>query len=172
MRRVATLPLGGEAGNVQYDPGTHRMLAAVAGREQLDELTTKPARIVARHALPGCKGAHGVHLDAARRLAFVACEGNAKLLVVDLRSHRVTQTFDVGDTPDVLDLDPGLHRLYVAAESGVVAVFDEQGRGLKKLAQAFLAPNAHSVAVDPATHLVYFPLENGPVLRVLRPSSR
>jgi DNA-binding beta-propeller fold protein YncE/plastocyanin len=171
MRQVATIPLGGEAGNVQYDPGTHRMLAAVAGREQLVGLKTKPARIVARHALPGCKGAHGVHLDPARRLAFVACEDDAKLLVFDLRAHRVTQTFDVGDAPDVLDLDPGLHRLYVAAESGEVAVFEEQGRGLKKLGQDVLAPNAHSVAVDPATHLVYFPLEDGPVLRVLRPSS-
>jgi YVTN family beta-propeller protein len=170
MHRVAVLPLGGSAGNVQYDPKTHRMLAAVAGREELVELTTKPARIVARHALPGCQGAHGVHLDVPNRLAFVACEDNAKLLVFDLRTRRVTQTFDVGDTPDVLDLDPGLHRLYVAAESGVVAVFQEQGRSIEKLAQAFLAPNAHSVAVDPATHLVYFPLEGGPTLRIERPS--
>ena len=26
---------------------------------------------------------------------------------------------------------------------------------------SFLAPEAHTVAVDPATHLVYFPLQSG-----------
>jgi hypothetical protein len=34
-------------------------------------------------------------------------------------------------------------------------------------------PHAHSVAVDPATHLVYFPLENvggQPVLRIMAPA--
>src|SRR6185503_21102181 len=95
-----------------------------------------------------------------RRLAFVACEGNAKLLVFDLQRRRVTATFDVGDDPDVLDFDTSLRRLYVAAESGEVAAFQEHGRTLRKLGQAKLADNAHSVAVDPRSHLVYFPLED------------
>ena len=168
-RRVRTIELGGEAGNVQYNPVARRVFAAVAGREQLAVIDPRRLRIVARYALPGCQGAHGVHLDPPRRLAFVACEDNARLLVVDLRRGRTTATFSVGETPDVLDFDPGLRRLYVADESGVVAVFAERGRGLTKLGQDFLAPAAHSVAVDPATHLVYFPLEGGPVLRVMRP---
>ena len=168
-RTLRTIPLGGDAGNVQYDPVAKRILAAVAGREQLVAIDPRRLRVVARYALPGCSGAHGVHLDPPRRLAFVACEGNARLLVVDLRRKRVSGSFTVGDTPDVLDFDPGLRRLYVAAESGVVAVFAEQGRTLRELGQALLAPEAHSVAVDARTHLVYFPLEGGPVLRVMRP---
>src|SRR5215210_7575912 len=84
---------------------------------------------------------------------FVACDGNATLLVVDLRTGRVTGRFRVGDDdPDVLDFDAGLRRLYVAAESGVVAVFAERRRKLVKLGQALLARGAHSVAVDPRTH--------------------
>ena len=66
-------------------------------------------------------------------------------------------------------------RLYVAAESGDVAVFAERGRRLTKLGQASLAPNAHTVAVDSATHLVYFPLESGsggrPELRIMKPTT-
>jgi DNA-binding beta-propeller fold protein YncE len=169
---VRRVPLGGEAGNVKYDAGAKRMLVAVAGREQLASIHPVKLRVVARAPLPGCTGAHGLQLDAARRLAFVACEKNARLVVVDLRTHRATQTLTVGDGPDVLALDPSLHRLYVAAESGVVAVFAEQGRRLVKLGQALLAPSAHSVAVDPSTHLVYFPLENvngRPVLRIMAP---
>ena len=72
----------------------------------------------------------------------------------------------------MLAFDAGLRRLYVAAESGEVAVFAEHERRLEKLGQAMLADEAHTVAVDPRTHLVYFPLEGGPVLRVMRPMVR
>ena len=39
-----------------------------------------------------------------------------------------------------------------------------------ELGRGFVGPNAHSVAVDPATHRVYFPLADvggRPVLRVM-----
>jgi hypothetical protein len=82
------------------------------------------------------------------------------------------QTASVGKTPDVLDFDPRRDLIYVASESGVVSVFAESKRRLTKLGQAFLAAHAHSVAVDPHSGDVYFPLENvggHPVLRVMRP---
>ena len=72
----------------------------------------------------------------------------------------------------MLDLDPQPKRLYVAAESGVVSVFDVRS-GLRKLDEGELAPHALSVAVDPRSHRVYFPLEDvdgRPVLRVMRPT--
>jgi hypothetical protein len=79
----------------------------------------------------------------------------------------------VGSSPDVLAYDDSLRRLYVSAESGVVAVFAEKAHGLTKLGQAFLATEAHTVAVDPRTHLVYFPLQSGssgaPQLLIMRP---
>ena len=60
------------------------------------------------------------------------------------------------------------------AAIGTVAVFAEQGRRLTPLGQAVLAPKAHSVAVDPRTHLVYFPLERGsggkPELLIMAPA--
>lgn len=67
-------------------------------------------------------------------------------------------------------------RLYVASESGGIAVFVERGRRLVKLGQAVPAPSAHTVAVDPRTHLVYFPLERDrggrPELRIVAPPAR
>lgn len=65
---------------------------------------------------------------------------------------------------------------YVSSESGVVAVAVERGSKLVKLGQAFLAAHAHTVAVDPSTHLVYFPLETGkggrPELRIMAPTGK
>jgi DNA-binding beta-propeller fold protein YncE len=171
-RRVGAVKLGGDAGNVQYDGPSHRVLVVVGSQNTLAVIDPGTRKIVRAVALPGCDHAHGLHLDSARRLAFVACDKNATLLVVNLRTMQVTDKESVGDRPDVLDFDAGLQRLYVAAESGEVSVFAEQGNALRKLGQAKLADNAHSVAVDPRTHLVYFPLENvngKPVLRIMRP---
>jgi hypothetical protein len=172
-RRIATIQLGGEAGNVQYDAGSRRVLADVQSRDEIAVIDPRVNRIVKRIPLPGCKNDHGLLVDSSRRLAFVACDENAKLLTLDLGTMRVTQTASVGDSPDVLAFDASNRRLYVAAESGVVAVFAETARGLRKLGQAFLAPGAHTVAVDLRTHLVYFPLERGatgqPQLLVMRP---
>jgi DNA-binding beta-propeller fold protein YncE len=94
-------------------------------------------------------------------------------VAVDLASRRVGQPQPVGDRPDVLALDPGLHRLYVAAESGLLSVFQVDGLAVRKAAEGNAGPDAHVVAVDPATHLVYLPLRNlsgQPVLRVLAPA--
>ena len=171
-KRLRTIRLGGEAGNVRYDAASRRMLVAVAGNEQLVAIDPRRLRVVSRVHLAGCEGAHGAYVDSARRLAFVACEDNAQLVVVDLKTGRATSRVPVGEGPDVLAFDAALGRLYVAAESGVVSVFAERGRSLRELGRDELASHAHSVAVDPTTHLVYFPLEDvdgRPVLRIMRP---
>ncbi len=90
-----------------------------------------------------------------------------------LSEHSVLSVHRVGRFPDVLAFDPGLHRLYVASESGVVTVFDLQGRRMLTLGRKHLAFEAHSVAVDPVTLEVYFPLQDVDghgVLRIMAPT--
>jgi hypothetical protein len=73
----------------------------------------------------------------------------------------------------VLAYDPGLRRLYVSAESGTVTIFQNQGKSLALLGSVEM-PHAHTVSVDPKTHLVYFPLESidgHPVLRIMQPAN-
>jgi DNA-binding beta-propeller fold protein YncE len=174
--RIGTVSLGGEAGNVQYDPRSGHVLVDVQSRNELAVIDPRREKVVRRVGLPGCDHDHGLHLDLARRLAFVACDGNATLLTVDLDRMRMLSSATVGSSPDVLALDTASHRLYVAAESGDLAVFAERGRRLVKLGQEELAPEAHTVAVDARTHLVYFPLERGsrgkPELRIMAPTGR
>lgn len=172
--RIATIPMGGEVGNSQYDPGSHRVLVAVQTRDEIAAIDPRADTIIGRYALPrSCDDDHSLLIDSPARLAFVACDGNAKLLLIDLASMSTLSVHDVGREPDVLAFDPGLRRLYVASESGVVSVFELQARRLRLLGQGFLAYEAHSVAVDPATHRVYFPLQNvhgRAVLRIMAPT--
>jgi DNA-binding beta-propeller fold protein YncE len=128
-------------------------------------------QIVSRIPLTGIKNPHGIALDTGDHIVFVAGEENHSLAMVDLNTPKVLSTYQVGEDPDVLAYDPGLKRLYVSAESGTVTIFQNNNRKLDLLS-SFEMPHAHTVAVDPKTHLVYFPLENidgHPVLRIMRP---
>lgn len=172
-QRIATIELGGGAGNTQYDSASEHIFVTVHHLNQLAEIDPQTDKVVGRYELPGCSGSHGLLIDAAHRLAFVACEENAKLAVFDLESKKETAVQTVGADPDVLAFDEGLGRLYVSAESGVVTIFDERGRGLEKVWGGFFAKNAHTVAVNQRTHQVYFPLQDvdgKPVLRIVVPS--
>lgn len=169
---VTAIPLGGGAGNTVYDAGSGRILVGVHRANELAVIDPKAMKIVGRYLLPGVENPHGIALDVTRRLAFIAGEENHSLAVFDLKTMKLLSVHEVGEDPDVLAFDPGLRRLYVSAESGTVTVFEENGSDLRLLGQ-FNMPHAHTVSVDPKTHLVYFPLENvdgHPLLRIMRPS--
>jgi DNA-binding beta-propeller fold protein YncE len=171
---MGAVPLGGEAGNTQYDSVANRIWVAVQTLNQLVAIDPAADSIVGRYDLPGADHPHGLLIDAPHRLAFVACEGNARLLVIDLRTMQVTENHRVGRDPDVLAFDAGLNRLYVASESGVVTVFHQRAGRLDSTGE-YRAQSAHSIAVDPASHRIYLPLENvagRPVLRILSPGEQ
>jgi DNA-binding beta-propeller fold protein YncE len=171
-KKRSTIELGGEAGNTHYDSVSHCVLVAVQSRNQLVAIDPMSERVVQRYDLPGSDGPHGFTLDEPGRLAFVSSEGNGTLEVLDLRTMKVLKALKVPDDPDVLAWDPSWRRLYVASESGALTAFWLDGNLLRPIGEV-RAPRAHTVSVDPRTHLVYLPLENvngRPVLRIYQPA--
>ena len=169
---VGRVELGGEAGNTIWDPVSQRILVAVQTRQEIVAIDAGTARIVARYPVTGSRQPHGMVIDPTRRLLFVADESSGELFVLDLPSMRTRSRHRVGDDPDVLAVDPGLGRVYVACESGVVNVFGDDSGDLVSLGELRMA-HAHTVAVDPSTHLVYLPIERvggRPVLEIYRPA--
>jgi DNA-binding beta-propeller fold protein YncE len=170
-RLLATIALGGEAGMTAFDPRSRHILVNVQTARALVAIDPATNAIVARHALPkSCDNNHGLLVDAPARRAFIACDGNAALLVFDLDAARVTQTLSTARGPDVLALDERRGRLYVASESGTVSVYDTGTKDVVKLGESHAGENAHSVAVDRETGLLYLPVrsEHGhPVLRIM-----
>jgi YVTN family beta-propeller protein len=172
----ADVPLGQETGNVIYDPGRRVFWAAVVNMsppDQLVQIDPVAKKVTTRIDLPGCGGAHGMRLHPDGQSAFVACEDNNQLVRVDLSASRAVATASTGGGPDVMAIDPASGWLYVAAESGDLVVFDIGKPGLVTVDQEHPGDNAHSVAVDPATHRVFFPLMAGlsgkPVMRIMQP---
>ena len=93
---------------------------------------------------------------------------------MDLNSFEETGVTSVGRDPDIMAFDPQYGYLYVASESGVVSILRIRDRKVEKIGDFPVGENAHSVEVDPKTHLVYFPLRavnKQPVLRVMKPAN-
>jgi DNA-binding beta-propeller fold protein YncE len=170
-RPTGRIPLGGSAGMTVFDPTFGKVLVNVQSRRVLAVIQPATDAVTRRVALPAaCVHNHGLLLDVAARLAFIACDGNARLLVLDLRDWRVTGIHTLGKDPDVLAFDATRNLLYVASESGVISVFGVSGLDVRKLWQGYVGDDAHSVAVDPRTGLLYFPirdLDGHPVLRIM-----
>ena len=172
--RVNSIEMGGEVGNTQYDPVSHLIYACVQTRNELVEINPETDKIQARYHLSGGEHPHGFYIDDQNGKAYIACEGDNKLLVFDMKNHSVENVFPVADGPDVLAFDRGLQLLYVACESGAVSLFRYSSGKLEKVENVNVGPNSHSVSVDSDTHRAYFPLKNvngSPILRIMIPAN-
>ncbi len=157
-------------GDTQYDSASGHIWVAVQTRDELAVIDPLTDSVVARVPVPGVEGPHGFLIDAAHRRAYVTGEGNARVAVLDLRSMRVVRTYPVGEDPDVLDMDPKRRRLYVAAESGVIAAFEIHGDSLVALPTLSGRQKPTRLPWHPTTDLVYVRLQDvdwRPVLRIL-----
>ena len=169
--------LGKETGNVVYDAGRGSFWAAEVNAsppDQLVQIDPVAQTVTKKIDLPGCDGAHGVRIHPNGQSAFVACENNDVVVRVDLGGSQAVVSAPSGSGPDVMSIDPSMGWLYVAAESGDLVVFDIAQPGLVAIDREHPGDNAHSVAVDPATHRVFFPLMKGPngtpVMRIMSPN--
>jgi DNA-binding beta-propeller fold protein YncE len=174
-RVVARIETGGESGNVRYDPITSRVYVPDQSHDELVAIDPAKAVVVARYALTGGQHPHGLAIAPGAALGYVACDGDNTLLTVDLTNGNILGRQTLGHDPDVLAVDPTTRRLYVASESGNLSSFDIMAAQKPvSLGDTFISEDAHSVAVDPVSHRLYFPLANvngQTILRVLAPKN-
>ena len=169
---VKTLNFKSETGMPQYDPVAKLIYINL---QQLDVMTVvDPATdkvVTPIYTVAPCKGNHGMALDPQHRRAFLVCEDNNLMAVLDLEKHRIITTLPVAPDPDVIKYDPGLRRIYVACYSGAISVIQEEDPDHFRKLEDFPAQHkVHSLAVDERTHRVYVPEEeeNGkPVARMI-----
>lgn len=180
-------PFGDDVGHVQYDPVSHRIFVVTLPLvdQNLNILQTPPSflavidpvalKVVSHIRLPDiCLAPHGLVVDAQQREAFVACVDSNNLARVDLRTM---QSFPgallpLAYNPDIVRLDSKLHLLFVGCAAGI-SIFDESGRGLKKLGSNFFfgGGSHHTLAIDDATSLIYLPqpsVGERPILRIIK----
>ena len=157
---VKVLRFDSETGVPQYDPVGRKIYVNLQDRDTLAVIDPATDTVVDSYRVDGCRGNHGMAIDAERRRAFLSCEGNDTLTVVDLDTHQAIARLPMAKGADVVMFDPGLRRVYVACGSGFISVFQmDDPRHFRKLKDVPVEPKIHSLAVDPRTHRVYAPAE-------------
>jgi YVTN family beta-propeller protein len=157
---VKVLRFDSETGVPQYDRVAKKVYVNLQDRDALAVIDPATDTVVDRYRVDGCRGNHGMAIDAERRRAFLSCEGNDTMTVFDLDSHQAIAHMPMAKGADVVMFDPGLRRIYVACGSGSISVFQmDDPAHFRKLADVPVEPKIHSLAVDPKTHRVYAPAE-------------
>jgi DNA-binding beta-propeller fold protein YncE len=159
-RIVNTLHFDSETGVPQYDPVARQVYVNLQDQNILAVIDPATDTVVARYPIEGCRGNHGMALDAEHHRAFLSCEGNDVLTVFNLDTHHAIAHLPMAKGADVVQFDPGLGRIYVACASGAISVFQEDDPDhCRKLEDVPVEPKVHSLAVDVHTHRVYAPEE-------------
>jgi DNA-binding beta-propeller fold protein YncE len=157
---VKVLRFDSETGVPQYDPVARKVYVNLQDRDMLAVIDPATDTVVDNYRVEGCRGNHGMAIDAERRRAFLSCEGNDTLTVFDLEAHQAIAHLPMAKGADVVMFDPGLGRIYVACGSGFISVFQmDDPTHFRKLKDVPVEPKIHSLAVDPKTHRVYAPAE-------------
>jgi DNA-binding beta-propeller fold protein YncE len=157
---VKVLRFDSETGVPQYDPVARKVYVNLQDRDTLAVIDPATDTVIEQYRVDGCRGNHGMAIDAERRRAFLSCEGNDTLTVFDLETHRAIAHLPMAKGADVVMYDPGLGRIYVACGSGNISVFQmDDPTHFRKLKDVPVEPKIHSLAVDPKTHRVYAPAE-------------
>lgn len=168
---IATLHFDSETGMPQYDPVARKIYVNLQDQNIFTIIDPATDQIVARYPVGRCKGNHGMAIDPEQHRAFLSCEENNLMTVLDLDKHEPIAFLPLADGPDVIKFDPGLGRIYVACYSGAISVFHQDDSNHYHRIEDFKVQHAvHSLAVDLETHRVYTPEqeENGkPVARMI-----
>jgi len=104
----------------------------------------------------GCRQSRGIALDEKRGLLFAGC-AEGKATVVDLRATKVVTTADAGADIDSIGYAATLGHLYVpGGGSADLSIFGVTAAGkLSPLGKVATAPDAHTVAFDPASRTMF-----------------
>lgn len=153
---VKTIRFPSETGMPRYDAAAGKVYVNLQDIDMLAVIDARTDAVEAEIALPGCSGNHGMALDVAKRRAFVACQGNNVLVVVDLDRRQIIARFNIGRGSDFVDFDAALGRIYVPCSDGTMAILQQDDADhYRALDPLPVSPGVHTVAVDPRTHRVY-----------------
>jgi DNA-binding beta-propeller fold protein YncE len=112
--------------------------------------------VVERWPLESCEGPSGMAIDQANRRLFVECMGNGLLMILDIDTKRVVRQLPISARPDSVVYDEGLHRLYTTGMTGGLVVVQQETSDTYRVIDSIkLHLGAHTLTVDPVTHLLY-----------------
>ncbi len=161
MSNAQEIVLPGRPRWAAYDAPSDRIYAKIRDPAVILEIEPGSAAVVRSIAVPSA-GPHGLWVDGDR--LFCAADAGS-LVVLDRSSGDVLASLPLPGTPDVVMLDAGAQRLYVAVgDPGTVSVIDTARLSLRETVET--ESDAHTLAWDPdrETLYVFCPASGGAAL--------
>jgi DNA-binding beta-propeller fold protein YncE len=151
MREV--IPVPGRTRWAVYAAGLDRFFVNIADPALIVTVAgDAPDRIAESYTVPA-RGPHGLDIDVESGRLFCACD-DGQLVTMEAATGRVLGAVALSGPPDVIFLDRGLSRLYVAVgDPGAVDVIDI--RRMQRLETVATESGAHTTALDGRTHQLY-----------------
>lgn len=178
LSRVADVPLGGGTTRMDYasfDPRRHLLFIAHLGDSAVIVFDTQAQKVVARIA--GISQVHGVLVVPALDRVYATVTDQP--VAIDENTLKVVARAPAGVYPDGMAHAPAVHKLYVSDEHGgtdtvidvrtntrvaTIPLGGQVGNTQYDPVSGYIFANvqtrAQLVEVDPATHRVYFPLQD------------
>lgn len=134
------------------DAPAKRLYLNIKDKNEVAVVDLQKDAVVATWPAPGTDSPHGLALDAKGGKLYVAGH-SARVSVFSVPDGKSLPAIDIGDgRVDQIAFDAGNGKLYIPSSSRLVAV--DAGKG-SVLGEVAIPKGTHSVAVDPATHLVW-----------------
>jgi YVTN family beta-propeller protein len=153
---VAIIHLTGKPEFAAFDSQTGLFYQNLEDTNSVAAVNTLTRSVVQEWQLPGCKAPSAMAIDTMDRRLFIACSHNTRLLIFDLDAHQIIRSIAIGGGPDAIAFDPGIHCLYIAGESGILSVIQQDSLDKYELIDSIHTHyGAHTLALDLTTHRVY-----------------
>lgn len=131
---------------MEYDPGADRIYLNIKTTNSVVMIDPAINQVVAQWPTAPALSPHGLALDSAHHLLFVA-GGNGKLVALDSTSGQVVASANITEKVDQIAYDARNGRLYCAG-SGKMTVLRVNGRTLTPAGEIATAATARDVVVD------------------------
>ena len=156
-KEIATIPLPGRPEFAQSD-GAGRIFVNLEDKNALAVMDVAKGSVQATWPLAPCDGPTGLALDTARHRVFSVCH-NKLLIVSDATSGKRVAVLPIGSHVDAAAFDPATSLIFSSnGDSADVSIVHAQSAEQYEPAGSLAtAAGSKTMALDPATHLIYVP---------------
>jgi YVTN family beta-propeller protein len=152
---VATLPLGG-APEFAVADGGGTVFINLEDKAEVVAIDSHDLKIKSRWSVAPAGGPTALAMDAAHHLLFSAGREPQKLAIIDARSGKVIQSFDITAGADAAAFDADTGRVFVSTREGKIHVFHEDSpEKFSELETITTEYGAKTMAFDEKTHHLF-----------------
>jgi YVTN family beta-propeller protein len=154
---VATIPLGGSPEFAAVDSEAGRVYINLEDKNEVAVIDTSKREVTARWPLAPGEEPTGIAFDATHHRLFSVCH-NKMMAMLDTETGKVVATVPIGAGVDGAAFDDATQLAFASCGEGVTPIAKEESPDKLTVVQTLKTERgARTMALDPATHLIYLP---------------